>query len=252
MDAALSVDLNCDLGESFGRYHLGAEEDMMPLITSANIACGFHAGDPDVMAKTTALAVKHGAAIGAHPGYPDRQGFGRRAMGLSPEEIEHVVLYQIGALAGFARRHKVSLSHVKPHGALYNFAAQNRAAAAAVARAVLAFDPGLILVGLAGSALVQAGEAVGLSVANEGFPDRAYLPDGHLMPRTQPGAVITDPLQVADNALRLIQEGIRMNGEMVRIDTLCLHGDNPEAVGNARAVRQALDVAGVLVQPLMA
>lgn len=250
MADSLTVDLNCDLGESFGRYRLGEDAAMMPLVTSANIACGFHAGDPSVMDRTVALAVDHGVALGAHPAYPDLQGFGRRQMALSPKAIEDAVLYQIGALAAFASRHASRLRHVKPHGALYNFAAGDQPAAAALTRAVLAYDPDLILVGLAGSALVRAGDAAGLRTAQEGFPDRAYLPDGRLRPRGEPGAVITDPLEVADNALRLVREGIFVGDGVVQVDTLCLHGDNPQAVENARAVRQALDVAGVALRPL--
>jgi UPF0271 protein len=171
-------------------------------------------------------------------------------MGLSPEAVEHAVLYQIGALAAFARRHQAALTHVKPHGALYNLAARDQQIAGAIARAVVAFDPGVILVGLAGSVLVRAGQAVGLPVANEGFPDRAYTPGGHLIPRSEPAAVITDPLEVADHALRLITEGIVIDGNHVPVDTLCLHGDNPHAVNNARAVRRALDVAGFQITAL--
>lgn len=183
------IDLNCDMGESFGRYALGHDEAIMPFITSANIACGFHAGDPLVMAKTVALAVRHGVAVGAHPGYPDLQGFGRRSMDLSPDEVESIVLYQVGALAGFARAAGAELAHVKPHGALYNQAATDRASAQAIARDVARFSKNLILVGLAGSVLIEAGVEAGLRVANEGFPDRAYNPDGTLTSRRMPGAV---------------------------------------------------------------
>lgn len=250
MAASLKIDLNCDLGESFGRYNLGEDAAMMALITSANIACGFHAGDPDVMACTVALAREHGVNIGAHPGYPDLQGFGRRRLDLTPQEIVHALIYQLGALQAFVKIAGLSLTHVKPHGALYNLASQDAQVAMAVADGVAAYDPALILVGLAGSALIQAGRSVGLQTANEGFPDRAYLADGNLSPRSQPGALITNPKAVAENALKLIRDGIKVDGKSVRIDTLCLHGDNPHAVQNARALREKLTLAGVAVAPL--
>ena len=251
MASSIRVDLNCDLGESFGRYALGQDAAMMPLITSANIACGFHAGDPSVMAHTVALATQHQAAIGAHPGYPDLQGFGRRVLGLSPQEIADILFYQVGALAAFTRAAGVELVHVKPHGALYNLAAKDATTARVIAQALAQYDPSLVLVGLAGSALVQAGEAAGLRVAQEGFPDRAYLPDGSLMPRDQPGAVIEAPEAVAENAVRLVKDGIRKNGEQIKIDTLCLHGDHPKAVSNARQIQAALVAEGVVIQPLL-
>jgi UPF0271 protein len=250
MDDPLSVDLNCDLGESFGRYKLGDDAAMMSLITSANVACGFHGGDPDVMMETVMLAKQHGVSLGAHPGYPDLQGFGRRQMRLSPDEIRHHILYQVGALAAFARAVGVRLVHVKPHGALYNLAARDEETAAAVARAIFSYDPGLILVGLAGSRLVEAGRALGLRVANEGFPDRAYLPNGQLIPRNQSGAIIHTPQAVAENALHLVREGLIIGGQTTQIDTLCLHGDNETAVENARAVREVLQSAGVSISPL--
>ncbi len=250
MVVPLTIDLNCDLGESFGRYKLGDDTAIMQWITSANVACGYHAGDPQVMAKTVALAIKHQVAIGAHPGYPDLQGFGRRQMALSSEEVRGIILYQLGALYGFAKAAGVPLVHVKPHGQLYNFAARDRATAEAIAGAVGAFDPGLILVGLAGSLLSEAGKQAGLQVANEGFPDRVYLPTGELMPRSQPDAVITDPEAVADNAVHLAKEGITVVGKKVSIDTLCLHGDNPQAVANAKRVRQRLEEAGFQIRAL--
>lgn len=251
MAQSLSIDLNCDLGESFGRYELGQEAEMMPLITSANIACGFHAGDPTVMAHTIALAKRHNVSVGAHPGYPDLQGFGRHAMGLSPLEIAYLICYQIGALAAFARVAGVELVHVKPHGALYNLASQDSAAARAIAQAVALYDSALVLVGLAGSELIRAGEDVGLHVAREGFPDRAYLPDGSLMPRAQPGAVISAPEAVAENAMRLVTDGVRKGDGHMTVDTLCLHGDHPEAVNNARLVRQALEAEGVEIRAMV-
>ncbi len=246
----LSIDLNCDLGESFGRYTLGSDADIMPFITSANIACGFHAGDPVVMQSTLRLARQHGVAVGAHPGWPDLQGFGRREMTVSPDEVEALVLYQIGALAAFARAEGAPLTHVKPHGALYNQAARDRALADSVARAVRRFSRELILVGLAGSGLTAAGAEMGLRVAHEAFPDRAYAPDGSLLPRSLPGAVIHDPAQVAENAVRLAREGIRFGQARKSEDTLCLHGDAPHAAQNARLVRQALEAAGVVVRAM--
>ncbi len=244
-----TIDLNCDMGESFGRYTLGADADLMPLVTSAAIACGMHGGDPLVMERTVALAAKHGVAIGAHPGYPDLQGFGRRAMDLTPAEVEALVLYQLGALAGFARAAGVELAHVKPHGALYNQAAASPDLAQAVVRAVQRFSPGLILVGLAGSALIQAGREAGLRVASEGFPERGYNPDGSLRSRRLPGAVIESPAEAAQNAVRLAVEGISIEeGWAIRrlpVDTLCVHGDNPNAVAIVTAIRRALADAGV-------
>ena len=250
MAASIKIDLNCDLGESFGRYVLGEDAAMMAWITSANVACGFHAGDPDVMAETVALTRQNRVALGAHPGYPDLQGFGRRAMRMTPREMTNTVSYQLGALEAIARLAGQDLVHVKPHGALYNLASQDLEAAQAIARAVAAFNPNLILVGLAASVLIDAGAAEGLRAANEGFPDRRYLPDGQLMPRTQKGAVIADPMAVAENALGLARSGIRVNGKAIRIDTLCLHGDNPQAVTNAKQVHLTLNEAGVKICPL--
>lgn len=255
----MKIDLNCDMGESFGQYKLGDDEAVMPFITSANIACGLHAGDPLVMQKTIRLAKKYGVAVGAHPGWPDLQGFGRREMNLSAEETEAFVLYQIGALTAFAKAESVELHHVKPHGALYNQAAKDRVLANAVARAVKAFSAGLILVGLAGSNLIEAGAELGLRVANEGFPDRNYNPDGTLVSRTvraashggkQPNAVIESPEEVAAHAVTLAREGIDFGGRRVRVDTLCLHGDNLHAAENAKSVREALTANGIQVMAL--
>jgi len=237
----MKIDLNCDIGESFGQYKLGDDESVMPFITSANIACGFHAGDPLVMQKTIRLAKKYGAAIGAHPGWPDLQGFGRREMNLSAEETEAFVLYQIGALAAFAKSEGAELRHVKPHGALYNQAAKDRALADSIVRAVKNFDRNLILVGLAGSALVASGLDLGLRVANEAFPDRRYNSDGTLASRKQPNAILESPDEVAAHAVSLAKEGIDFSGKRVKVDTLCLHGDNIHAAENAKLVRAALE-----------
>jgi len=252
----MRIDINCDMGESFGRYTLGHDEALMPLITSANIACGLHAGDPVVMERTIRLAREAGVAIGAHPGLPDLQGFGRRRLDLSAEEAEAFVLYQVGALAAFARASGVELNHVKPHGALYNQAAVDHELARAIARGVARFSRNLILVGLAGSALVEAGIEVGLPVASEGFPERGYTAAGTLLPRGQPGAIIAGPEQAAENALRLAREGISLPSaggtQRVPIDTLCVHGDNPNAEQILRAIRTRLAENGVGVATLMA
>jgi UPF0271 protein len=246
----MKIDLNCDLGESFGRYTLGDDAAIMPYITSANIACGFHGGDPGVMGATVRLAKQHGVAVGAHPGWPDLQGFGRRVMQLSPAEVEALVLYQIGALAAFAKAEGLALQHVKPHGALYNQAAAEIELAQAIAQGVKRFSPDLVLVGLAGSRLVEAGKALGLRVADEAFPDRAYNPDGTLKPRSEPGAVLDSPQQVAENALRLAREGVRFAGRSLPVETLCLHGDHPGAVDNARLVRETLEANGIKLSVL--
>ncbi|MGE5140633.1 MAG: LamB/YcsF family protein [Rudaea sp.] len=248
------MDLNSDLGESFGTYTLGNDAGLMPLITSANIACGFHAGDPQVMDRTVGLAKQFGVAVGAHPGYPDLAGFGRRKIDATENEIEDFVLYQVAALAGFARAHGVSLRHVKPHGALYNVAATNLAVARAIAQGIARFDPTLILVGLANSALVQAAGQAGLRAAREGFADRSYSPDGTLRSRREPGAVHATAELAAQQALDLARDRrvTAFDGSVIalEVDTICLHGDTPNAVEYARAVRQALTGAGIKVQPL--
>jgi len=252
---SVSVDLNADVGESFGAYRLGRDEDIMTCITSANIACGLHAGDPSVMQETVALAARHGVAVGAHPGYPDLQGFGRRDLTMSPVEIKNCVIYQVGALLGFCRAAGVVLSHVKPHGAMYNRAARDPAVALAVAEAVKAVDPGLVLLGLAGSESVKAARAVGLRGKGEVFADRAYNPDGSLVHRARPGALIEEPRVVARRAVRMVTEGrvASVTGEDVQViaDTICLHGDHPRAVEFARLVRSALVEAGVEVRPFV-
>lgn len=246
MEKTLHIDLNCDMGESFGRWPLGEDEAVMQWITSASIACGLHAGDPLVMDRSVALAKSRGVAVGAHPGYPDLQGFGRRVMDLTAEEAETFTLYQIGALAGFARAHGVELAHVKPHGALYNQAAKDAKLAAAIAKGIRRFSRELILVGLAGSALIAEGEAAGLRAASEGFPDRAYEPDGSLRSRRLPGAVLEGIEEICAQAVRLATEGIVGN----TVQTLCIHGDHAGAAEHARAVREALVEAGVQVVAL--
>lgn len=247
-----TIDLNCDMGESFGRYSLGADEELMPYITSVNLACGFHAGDPMVIQHTVQTAVKYHLAVGAHPGYPDLQGFGRRKIEMSPEEVEAMVLYQIGALWGFLRSAKIEMTHVKPHGALYNQAAQEVRLANAIARSIRRFSKELILVGLAGSALIEVGLEYGLIVANEGFVERGYQADGHLMPRGLDGAIIHDPIKAARQAIQLAEDGISLRrGELtmnIKVDTLCIHGDSSNALNIARSVRSALEEAGFTIQ----
>lgn len=248
------VDLNCDLGESFGRYTLGDDAAMLRIVTSANVACGLHAGDPAVMARTVALAVERGVAVGAHPGYPDLQGFGRRAMALAPEELRAVLLYQLGALAAFARASGVKLAHVKPHGALYNLAARDEGVAETVADAIAAFSRDLSVLTLPSSALARAAAERGLRVAREGFADRAYREDGSLVPRNEPGAVLHDPAQIAARAVRMVTRGevAAITGAVIplAVETLCVHGDTPGAVQIAATARAALEASGVIIAPL--
>ena len=229
---------------------------MLRIVTSANIACGLHAGDPLVMARTVSLAAQNGVAVGAHPGYPDLQGFGRRDMTLTPDEAQAFILYQLGALAGFAHTAHVPLVHVKLHGALYNAAARDPNLAQAAAHAIAAFDPNLIVVTLPNSALEQAARALGLRVAREGFADRAYLVDGSLAPRSQPGAVIHDPAQAAQQAVQMVTCGQvkTLDGRVIaaQVDTLCIHGDTPGAPEVAAQLRAALESAGVIIAPLAA
>jgi len=229
------IDLNCDMGENSGN-----DEAIMPYITSANIACGFHAGDSRTMLETVRLAKQYGVAVGAHPSWNDIEGFGRREMMLPPDEVEALVLYQIGALAAIAKAEGAELHHVKPHGALYNQAAKDRDLANAIARAVKRFSGELILVGLAGSGLIEAGIKVGLRVANEGFPDRNYNPDGTLVSRKESNAIIESPEEVAAHAMDLIQNGILFDDKRVKVDTLCLHGDHPRVVENAKLIQETI------------
>ena len=231
----MTIDLNCDMGENIGN-----DEEIMPYITSANIACGFHAGDSKTMQETIRLAKKYGVHVGAHPSWPDLEGFGRREMFLPLEEVEALILHQVGALAAIAKAEGLELYHVKPHGAIYNQAAKDRELANAIARAVKRFNGDLILVGLAGSGLIDAGLECGLQVANEGFPDRNYNPDGTLVSRKESHAIIESPEEVAEHALELIQNGILFGGKRVRVDTLCLHGDHPRVVENAKLIREIL------------
>ncbi len=250
----ISVDLNCDMGEGFGAYSIGDDEGVLRYVTSANVACGFHAGDPSVMERTVALAAAAGVSVGAHPGFPDLAGFGRRELAASADEVRAMVLYQVGALGAFAAARGVALTHVKPHGALYNMAARRTDLAVAIAEAVAAYDPSLVLVGLYGSELVKAGNAAGLRCAGEAFADRAYRADGSLVPRSQPGAVIDDPAACAARAVRMVSDGsvTAIGGERVELrpDTICLHGDGDGALELAAALSKALREAGVDIRPL--
>ncbi|MEN6441469.1 MAG: 5-oxoprolinase subunit PxpA [Syntrophobacter sp.] len=245
----MKIDINCDMGESFGAYTIGEDEKIIRFITSANIACAFHAGDPMVMARTVALAKANDVAIGAHPGYPDLLGYGRRNMETFPGEIRNYVLFQLGAMSAFAKSVGVGLQHVKPHGALYNHAARDEKAAAEIVDAVKAFDPELILYALPGSVCADMAREAGLKVALEAFPDRAYTRDGKLAPRKLAGAVIHDPEKVRERVLRLVRTGtlISIEGEEIplRADTLCVHGDTPGAWELAREIRKALETAGI-------
>ena len=253
-DAPATIDINCDMGEGFGAYTLGMDEMVIRYISSANIACGFHAGDPQVMRKTVQLALKHGVAVGAHPGFPDLAGFGRRNMQCSLEEIQDYITYQVGALQAFCRAEGAWLHHVKPHGALYNMAAKNPDMVRAIARAIHALDPELPLVILAGPnapALRAAAAEEGVQVILEAFPDRAYESDGTLRSRNLPGAVIHDAALAAERALCMVQQGMieAHDGSRVamQVHSLCVHGDNPNSVALAVSIRERLEAAGVKI-----
>jgi UPF0271 protein len=246
------IDLNCDLGESFGAWTMGADSAVMPFISSANIACGFHAGDPGTIRRTVELAASANVAIGAHVSLPDLAGFGRREMRVSTDETYAITLYQIGALAGFARAVGVRLGHVKPHGALYNMAARDASLAAAIAQAVRDFDATLILVGLSNSELTRAGQRNGLFVAHEAFADRRYEDDGTLTPRREPGAVIDDVDDAVAQALAIATRGevtTRSGAKLaLAADTLCVHGDRVDAAIFARRLHGALAAAGIAIR----
>lgn len=250
----MRIDLNADVGEGRsaavgGAAPPGGDAALMPSITSANVACGFHAGDPGMMRATVVLAREHGVAVGAHPGFPDLEGFGRRELQVAPRDVEDFVVYQIGALAAIAAGQGVRLQHVKPHGALFNMAVRDRALADAIARAAAAIDRELIVFGLPDSELVAAGARAGLRTAREGFADRAYQADGTLLPRSRPGAVIHEPEIVVRRAVRMVREGIvdAVDGSRVRLalDTLCVHGDTPGAAELAARIRRTLIEAAI-------
>ena len=248
----MDIDLNSDLGESFGRWTLGNDVELMKSISSATGACGYHAGDPLVMRETVRMARDNGVAVGAHPGLPDLAGFGRRTMAVTPKEVENFVVYQIGALTALAAVEQVRLRHVKVHGALYNMAVKDRALAEAIAAAIRAVDPKLTLFALPSTELARAGEAAGLTVVREGFADRAYEADGSLTPRTRPGAVIHSSDEVIGRAVRMVRDGVvrATNGSDIAmpIDTLCTHGDTPGAHELTRQLRAGLEAAGIAVR----
>ena len=250
----MRIDINSDVGESFGAYAIGHDAGLMRSITSANVAAGFHAGDPSVLRETIRLAKTHGVAVGAHPGFPDLVGFGRRELSVTPREAEDLVLYQIAAVAGVASAEGVTLQHVKPHGALFNMAVRNAELARAIARAVAAFDPSLILFGLPGSEILKAGAAAGLRVAAEVFADRAYEADGTLASRKKPGSVIHDAAIVVTRAVRMVQDRtvVAIDGTIVPLDadTICVHGDTPGSDELAAKVRAGLEAAGVSVEAI--
>jgi UPF0271 protein len=250
----MTIDLNCDLGESFGVWQMGNDAAMIELATSVNIACGYHGGDADTMRKTVELAKARGVSIGAHPGYRDLHGFGRRPVpGLSAAEIENLVAYQIGALQAIATMAGHKVTHVKAHGALSNVACEDDMTARAIASAIKAVDRNLVFVVLANSKLVSVGDAAGLPMVHEVFADRAYEDDGSLVSRRKPGAVLHDPAAIAERVVRMVQDGavVSVSGKVIkmRTDTVCIHGDTPGAVGIAGGVRQALKQAGIEVAP---
>ena len=248
------VDLNCDLGESFGRYRLGEQEEILKYVTSANIACGFHAGDPTVMRETIQLAIHNGVKIGAHPGLPDLNGFGRREMNITPQEAYDMVVYQVGALQGFLTTFNETMQHVKPHGALYNMAAKNQALAEAIAQAVYDISPQLVLFGLAGSELTKAGEKIGLPTAHEVFADRTYQQDGSLTSRKQPDALITDSEQAVQQVVKMVKEGRVLSQQQIEVplqaDSVCIHGDGAHAVEFAKYIHAVLTEQQIAVRSI--
>jgi 5-oxoprolinase (ATP-hydrolysing) subunit A len=246
------VDINCDMGESFGAYRIGSDEEILSFITSANVACGFHAGDSAVMRKTVQMALDRGVAVGAHPGLPDLAGFGRRNMDITPSEAYEMVAYQMGALYAFVKAEGGKLQHVKPHGALYNMAAKSSQLSNAIAEAVYAIHPECLLFGLSGSELIKAGQRIGLRTASEVFADRTYQPDGSLTPRKEANALITDTEEAAKQVIRMVKEGkvITAAGEDIKIkaDTVCIHGDGAHALAFARRIKELLQEADVSIQ----
>src|SRR5215218_9413679 len=247
-----TIDLNSDLGESFGAYRIGYDDQLFPMLSSANVACGFHGGDPRTLERTVAACKAHGIAVGAHPGFPDLVGFGRRPIQSSPDEVRTDTLYQLGALDAFCRAAGVRMQHVKPHGALSNATMKDEALAGAIAAAIASYDPTLLLFAMPGSALLAAGEVAGLRIAREAFADRAYNADGSLVNRRLPGAMITDPEEAARRMVRLVTEGVltTIDGQdlALRADTICTHSDTPGAVEIVQAVRRGLEVAGIAVR----
>ena len=248
------VDLNCDMGESFGNYKIGQDDEVIKYITSSNIACGFHAGDPNVMRYTVKLAKKNNVAIGAHPGFPDLQGFGRRNMDITPKEVKNIITYQIGALHAIAKTEGMILQHVKPHGALYNMIANDKKLGQAVVEAILEIDKNLILVGLANSEIIDIALKLGLKVAREGFADRAYNSDGTLVRRSITGSVIADPDIIANRVIKMINQHKveTIDGKIIdlQVDTICLHGDNKNALNIIKVIRKILTKEKIKITPL--
>jgi UPF0271 protein len=248
-----AIDLNSDVGESFGRWQLGDDDAVLALVTSANVACGFHAGDPSTLRRCCEVAARHGVTVGAQVGYRDLAGFGRRFLDAHPTELADDVTYQIGALSAMARAAGTTVAYVKPHGALYNAVVHHESQAQAVVDAVRAYDPELLLLGLPGSELLVRAEAAGLRTVREAFADRGYTPEGTLVPRSEPGALLEDPEEVAHRVVRLVTEGVvvAVDGTEVSIqaESVCLHGDTPGAVAMAERVRDRLAEAGVTMRP---
>lgn len=249
---ALKVDLNCDLGESFGLYKVGSDAEVLRLVSSANIACGLHAGDFHVMHETVKMAIANHVSLGAHPGLPDLQGFGRRWVSYTPQEIYDLVLYQIGALSAFIHAEGGQLAHVKPHGALYNKAAVDRSIAEAIAQAVRDFNPNLRLFALSGSLLIEAGRNVGLQTVSEVFADRNYMQDGTLVPRSHPQAILHSLDEMAERLVQMVKEKsvVCLTGEVIPLEaeTICLHGDEPEALIHAQKLKETLEEQGIVIQ----
>jgi UPF0271 protein len=249
---AFRVDLNSDLGESFGNYKIGQDEKVLDFVSSANIACGYHAGDHNIMHRTVKMAIEKGVGLGAHPGLPDLIGFGRRNMQVDPEDVYHMVIYQIGALQAFAQIYGRRLQHVKPHGALFNRASNNEVIAGAVAEAVYAVDKQLILFGLSGSELTKAGRKAGLPVAEEVFADRTYQPGGTLTSRTQSNAMIHDAEEAVSRVIRMVKEGkveaVDGSDLTIQADTICVHGDEPQALFFVQRLRDALRENGIEIK----
>ena len=249
-----AIDLNSDLGESFGAYKIGRDEDIIPLVSSANVACGYHAGDPSVMAKTVKLCRENGIFLGAHPGFRDLEGFGRRNMSVSPEDAKNMIIYQVGALDAFCRANGIKMQHVKPHGALYNMAGKDKALARAICEGVYEYDPSLILLGLSGSEMLNAAKEIGLPYAAEVFADRAYEDDGSLVPRSKAGAMIHDEDEAVARVIGMIKNhSVRsVNGKEIEIcpDSVCVHGDSEKALLFVKKIRAALVSEGIEIKPI--
>lgn len=251
---SVKVDLNCDLGESFGAYKIGMDDEVIKLVSSANIACGFHASDPVVMQKTVKMAKESGIGIGAHPGFYDLMGFGRRNMVISPKEAYAYVTYQLGALYAFCSQAGVKIQHVKPHGALYNMAGKDYELAKGICQAIYDFDPEIILLGLSGSQMINAGKDIGLKCANEFFADRAYEDDGSLRARTKEGSMITDENEAIERVVKVLKTGkvttYSGNEIELKIDSICVHGDNEHALEFVKIIRERLTKEGIEIASL--